>query len=64
MAAAGHGIALGWRGFIERHLETGALVELADEFVETDGAYYCVLTERGRRNPLARKCLEFFDHWE
>ncbi len=64
MAAAGHGIALGWRGFVERHLETGALVELADEFVETDGAYYCVLTERGRRNPLARKCLEFFDHWE
>ena len=61
MAAAGHGIALGWRGFIERHLETGALVELAEEFVETDGAYYCVLTEKGRRNPLARKCMEFFD---
>ena len=64
MAAAGHGIALGWRGFIERHLETGALVELADEFVETDGAYYCVLTEKGQRNPLARKCMEFFEHRE
>ena len=61
MASAGHGIALGWRGFIERHLETGALVELADGFVETDSAYYCVLTEKGRGNPFARKCLEFFE---
>ena len=52
---------MGWRGFVERHLEIGALVELADGFVETGSAYCCVLTEKGRGNPLARKCLEFFE---
>ena len=61
-ATAGQGIALGWRGFIERYLENGSLVALADEFVETDHNYYCVLTEKGRGNPLAHKCLEFFEH--
>ncbi len=60
-AIAGHGIALGWRGFIERHLETGTVVALADGFVETDNTYYCALTEKGGRNPLARKCLQFFE---
>lgn len=29
-AIAGRGIALGWRGFIERHLDTGSLVVLVD----------------------------------
>ena len=60
-AAAGHGIALGWRHFIERSLEAGALVALGDGFVEFDNAYYGVLTEKGRRKPLARRCLAFFD---
>ncbi len=60
-AAAGHGIALGWRHFIERPLEAGALVALGDGFVEFDSAYYGVLTEKGRRKPLARRCLAFFD---
>ena len=60
-AAAGHGIALGWRGFIERSLEAGTLVTLGDGFVEFDSAYYGVLTEKGRRKPLARRCLAFFD---
>ena len=60
-AAAGHGIALGWRGFIERSLEAGTLVTLGDGFVEFNSAYYGVLTEKGRRKPLARRCLAFFD---
>ena len=60
-AAAGTGIALGWRQFIERFLEAGTLVALGDGFVEFDRAYYGVLTEKGRRKPLARRCLEFFD---
>ena len=60
-AAAGHGIALGWRGFIERSLEAGTLVALGDGFVEFDSAFYGVLTEKGRRKPLARRCLAFFD---
>ncbi len=57
--AAGHGIALGWRHFIE--LEQGALVMLADRFLEFDNRYCGVLTEKGRRNPAAHKCLEFFE---
>ena len=60
-AAAGHGIALGWRGVIERSLEAGTLVALGDGFVEFDSAFYGVLTEKGRRKPLARRCLAFFD---
>ncbi len=60
-AAAGHGLALGWRDFIERPLESGTLVALGDGFVEFDRAYYGVLTEQGRRKPLARRCLAFFD---
>ena len=60
-AASGHGIALGWRYFIERQVEAGTLVALGDGFVEFDSAYYGVLTEKGRRKPLARRCLAFFD---
>ena len=60
-AAAGHGIALGWRYFIERQLEAGALVALGDGYVEFDKHYVGVLTEKGRRKPLARRCLAFFD---
>ena len=59
-ASAGHGIAMGWRHFIERNVETGALVPLTHRFLETDNYYHAVLTEKGRRRPLARKCLAFF----
>ena len=60
-AAGGNGIALGWRYFIERSVDAGALVALGDGFVEFDRACYGVLTEMGRRKPLARRCLAFFD---
>ena len=60
-ASAGSGIALGWRHFIERFLEAGTLVTLGAGFVEFDRAYYGVLTEKGRRKPLARRCLDFFE---
>jgi LysR family glycine cleavage system transcriptional activator len=60
-AAAGNGIALGWRHYIERFLEAGTLVALGDGFVELDGAFFGVLTEKGRRKPLAHRCLAFFD---
>ena len=59
-AAAGLGIALGWRGYIERHLDSGAIVTLDKGFVEFDGRFVALLTAKGRRNPLARKCLSFF----
>ena len=61
-AAAGHGLALSWRRYIERPLDAGALVALGDGFVEFDGDC-CVLTEKGRRKPLARTCLAFFDRF-
>lgn len=42
------GVALGSRGFIERCLDNGSLVALADRFVETGNTYYCVLAEKRR----------------
>ncbi len=58
-AAAGCGIALGWRYFVERYLENRVLVELADGYVEFDNYYYGVLTPKGKGNPLAHQCLEY-----
>ncbi len=60
-AAAGSGIALGWRHYIERLLEAGTLVALGDGSVEFYGTCYGVLTEEGRRKPVARRCLAYFD---
>ena len=58
-AAAGQGIALGWCGFIERYLDTGALVTLGDGFFEPRNHFCGVLTDQGRRNPVAQTCLAF-----
>ena len=58
-AAAGNGIALGCRDFIERLLDAGALVLLGDGLVETGCTLYGVLTEKGSNKPLARQCLRF-----
>ena len=58
-AAAGQGIALGWRHWIEPYLEGGALAPLGSEWVERDNFYYGLLTERGLRRPVARDCLAF-----
>ena len=59
-AATGRGIALGWRNCIEQYVNTGALVMLNDAFVEFEGRLVATLTTKGRKNPVARKCLEFF----
>lgn len=56
-ATAGTGIALGWRFFIERYIEAGALVPLGGGPVEFDKFYHGLLTEKGRRKPIARNCL-------
>ena len=61
-ASAGLGIALGWRNFMERYLHSGAVVMLEEGFVEFGGCFVAVLTAKGRSNPLARKCLAFFEH--
>ena len=62
-AAAGCGIALGWRACIGQYLGTGALVMLDDDFVHFNGRLLAVLTAKGRKNPVALKCLEFFQRW-
>ena len=61
-AAAGQGIMMGWRHFIEQRIDSGALVELTDSFIEFDNRYCGALTEKGRRNPAAGKCLQFLAH--
>ena len=58
-AAAGGGIALGWRYFVDSYVEAGALVELGEEFVEFDNLFCGLLTEKGRRKPLARNMLAY-----
>ena len=58
---AGAGLELGWRRLLDRHLESGALVAVADGFVEFERPHYARLTERGRRRRHARRCLQFFD---
>lgn len=59
-AVAGQGLALGWRYFIDRYLDAGALVTVVDSFVEFDRSCFARLTERGRRRPVARRCLDAF----
>ena len=67
-AVEGQGIALGWKHFVDRHLETGALVALGDGYLERDNHYCAALTEQGRIRPIARRCLSFLEQsassWE
>ena len=58
-AVHGEGIALGWLHYIEHHLETGALIPLADGFVEFGNRFCGMLTSRGRLKPTAQSCLSF-----
>ena len=60
-AVAGRGLVLGWRHCMERRVESGELVALCDDFVETRRRFNAVLTATGRHRALARSCLEFFD---
>ena len=56
-AATGRGLALGWQGLIERHLENASLVKIGDKYVESKRAIHAVLTPRGQSNEAARDCL-------
>ena len=60
-AVAGHGVAIGWRNYVDRYLETGALVALGKGYVERDNHFCGMLTEHGRFRPIAWKCLSFFE---
>ena len=59
-AVAGQGLALGWRYFIDRHLDAGTLVTVVDGFVESNRSCFARLTRRGRQRPVARRCLDAF----
>ena len=60
-AAAGRGVALGWKHLIEGYLERGDLVPVHGEFVPFGGCYIARLTSKGQRNALGSKCLRFFE---
>ena len=60
-AASGQGIALGWRRFVDRHLESGALVALGDRYVERDNHFCGMLTDQGRLRPIAGKYLSLLN---
>lgn len=57
-AAAGRGLALGWRGLVERHLQTGVLEPVVEDYVGFDRGIYAILTSRGRGHPLAQQFLD------
>jgi DNA-binding transcriptional LysR family regulator len=54
-ALAGRGVALGWRGVIDRYLDDGVLVPVGPE-VATDRAY-CVAWPAGRRTPAVEAVI-------
>jgi len=56
-AAAGRGLALGWRGLIERHLQTGVLAPVVEDYVSFDRGIHALLTARGRGHPLAQQFM-------
>lgn len=62
-AVAGQGISLGWRNFVDRYLETGALVALGDGYIERDNHFCGMLSEQGRLRPIARKCLSLLQRY-
>ena len=62
-AVAGQGIALGWRNFVDQHLETGALVTLGDGYIERDNHFCGMLSEQGRLRPIASKCLSLLQRY-
>ncbi len=58
-AAAGRGLALGWRGMIERYLDAGSLVQVDDEFEEFDRPLCAVAADGPARRELVERGLKF-----
>ena len=53
--------ALGWKHFIEGHLDRGALVPASGEYARFDSCDVATLTAKGRRKPMACEGLSFFE---
>lgn len=58
-AATGDGLALGWRGFVDRYLDAGTLVPVSGDWLSCPSSLYARLSETGARKKQAAKCLQF-----
>lgn len=58
-ATSGAGLALGWKGFVDRYLEAGTLVALPGPWVSRPPKLIARLTQKGTNNRNAEKCLAF-----
>lgn len=56
-AAAGAGLALGWKGFVDRYLQSGALQTVTDHWLPRRPKLFARLTRKGEGNRNARQCL-------
>lgn len=56
-AAAGKGLALGWRGLVDRHLTDGSLVPVVEAEQHSDNALFALLTPRGQTIENAVTCV-------
>lgn len=56
---AGRGVALGWRGLIERHIESGTLQTCWPEFIPMDQMLHAYLTPSGESKQIAWSCLNY-----
>ncbi|MBX8513912.1 LysR family transcriptional regulator [Pseudomonas cichorii] len=59
LAIAGHGIVLGWRPMIDRHVQSGALVPACNSDIGAIGGYY-LLTPSGK---MPRRAARAFEKW-
>ena len=60
-ATAGAGLALGWKGFVDRYIASGALVPVNNTWVSSSTKLYALRTNRGEKNENASKCLSFLN---
>lgn len=58
-AVSGAGIAIGWRGFVERYLNDGTLVLLTKEWLSCPRMLCARLTTKGTRSESAKACLTY-----
>jgi len=58
-ATAGRGLALGWRGLIERYIDNGALVAAGAGEESFERRLLAQLSANGQQRELARRCLGF-----
>lgn len=56
-AIKGEGLVLGWRGFIERYLESGQLTPVHSDWLEMDTALYATATQNSSKKRVVEKFL-------